>query len=284
MANYFTRRNEQAAARLWQELLQLLLAAAAAAASPQLYHLADGSAAALVQQYPQDRVRPRFGNELEMHCCRRAARGRRTAEQPPARAVCPPPPRCWLAAPGQATARPLAKTLPPPPPQPQAGWHRGSCLLHLAKLVPWGKWRALREALVALDRQKAAFRAAHGPFLHLAAVAVAPSLRSAGLGSVLLDHICRLADQKRQPVYAEVTSDRVRGWLKRHGFAEAMRHSVRPHAPPVYVLVRWPAPAAGGAGNGAAVAGSGSNGAQQGQQAAQQQVPQRRPSGSVRSR
>lgn len=220
MANYFTRRNEQAAARLWQELLQLLLAAAAAAASPQLYHLADGSAAALVQQYPQDR----------------------------------------------------------------AGWHRGSCLLHLAKLVPWGKWRALREALVALDRQKAAFRAAHGPFLHLAAVAVAPSLRSAGLGSVLLDHICRLADQKRQPVYAEVTSDRVRGWLKRHGFAEAMRHSVRPHAPPVYVLVRWPAPAAGGAGNGAAVAGSGSNGAQQGQQAAQQQVPQRRPSGSVRSR
>lgn len=55
MANYFTRRNEQAAARLWQELLHLLMAASAAA-SPQLFHLADGSAAALVQQYPQDRV------------------------------------------------------------------------------------------------------------------------------------------------------------------------------------------------------------------------------------
>ncbi|KAL4422967.1 hypothetical protein ABPG75_009164 [Micractinium tetrahymenae] len=218
MANYFTRRNEQAAARLWQELLHLLLAAAAPAASPQLFHLADGSAAALVQQYPQDR----------------------------------------------------------------AGWHRGSSLLRLAKLAPWGKWRALREALVALDKQKAAFHSSHGPFLHLAAVAVAPQLRSAGLGSVLLDHICRAADQQRRPVYVEVTSDRVRGWFKRHGFAETMRHSVRPHAPPVYVLVRWPA-AAAGAGNGAA-AGGGGNGAQQQQQQQQQQAPRLRPAGSVRSR
>lgn len=168
----------------------------------------------------------------------------------------------------------------PPSSCPQAGWHRRSSLLHLAKLVPWGKWRALREALLALDRQKAAFHASHGPFLHLAAVAVAPDFRGAGLGSVLLDHICRAADQQRRPIYAEVTADRVRAWLKRYGFAEAMRHSVRPHAPPVYVLVRWPA--AAGAGNGAAAAGVRGTGAQQGQQG--QQALRLRPSASVRSR
>lgn len=185
----------------------------------------------------------------------------------------------------QAAARSPSGKRPCCHPRPQAGWHRGSSLLHLAKLVPWGKWRALREALVALDKQKAAFRSSHGPFLHLAAVAVAPSLRSAGLGSVLLDHICRTADQQRQPIYAEVTSDRVRGWLKRHGFAESMRHIVRPHAPPVYVLVRWPvAAAAAGSGNGVSSAGGSSNGVHAAQHAVKQHAPRLRPSGSVRSR
>jgi hypothetical protein len=138
--------------------------------------------------------------------------------------------------------------------------------------------------VVALERQKAAFLDSHGPFLYLAAIGTAPEARGRGLGSVLLDHLGRLADGQRRFLYVEATSDRARAWLRRHGFFELLRHSVRPHAPPIYVMVRQPN-AAAAAGGGAAAAGRGasgrSSGGRQPGQAAGQQL---RPGGSVRTR
>lgn len=97
--------------------------------------------------------------------------------------------------------------------------------------------------LIALDRQKAAFAESHGPFLYLAALGCAPGFRSCGLGSMLLDRLCRSADAQRLHLYTEATSDAQRAWLKKAGgFYELLRHSVRPHAPPVYVMVRRPTP------------------------------------------
>jgi ribosomal protein S18 acetylase RimI-like enzyme len=102
---------------------------------------------------------------------------------------------------------------------------------------------ALREMLIALDRQKTAFAESHGPFLYLAALGCAPGFRGCGLGSMLLDRLCRTADAQRLFLYTEATSEAQRTWLRKvGGFYELLRHSVRPHAPPVYVMVRRPAP------------------------------------------
>lgn len=122
----------------------------------------------------------------------------------------------------------------------QAGWHRNTALLRLVKIAPWGKWRALREALAAVEKQKAAFLESHGPFLYLAAIGTVDEARGNGLGSMLLDHLCREADKQQRFIYTEATSERGRVWLKRQGFFELLRHSVRPHAPAIYVMVRKP--------------------------------------------
>lgn len=90
-----------------------------------------------------------------------------------------------------------------------------SALLRLAKIAPLGKWRALREALVKLDRQKAAFLESHGPFLYLLAAGTQAEFRGAGLGSMLLDHLCRRGDAEGRCLYVEATSDGARAWLKR---------------------------------------------------------------------
>ena len=164
---------------------------------------------------------------------------------------------------------------------PQAGWHRHSALLRLAKIAPWGKWRALAEALAALDRQKAAFLDSHGPFLYLVAIGTAPRMRGAGLGSMLLDHLCRVADAQQRPIYTEATSEGVRTWLKRQGFFELLRHSVRPHAPAVYVMVRRPqTPEAAAKGS----TGGGGHLQQVAPPVPQPQQPKVRPAGSVRTR
>jgi hypothetical protein len=57
MALYLTRRNSRAASWLWHEMLRLLLASARTPSSPQLYFLSDLTTVALVQQWPEDRVR-----------------------------------------------------------------------------------------------------------------------------------------------------------------------------------------------------------------------------------
>lgn len=125
-------------------------------------------------------------------------------------------------------------------PEDRPAWHSYGALLRLAKIAPFGKWRALREALIALDKQKAAFADSHGPFLYLAAIGTQSEYRSAGLGSMLLDHLERVADSERRFIYTEATSEAARAWLKKQGFFELLRHVVRPHAPVIYVMVRRP--------------------------------------------
>jgi hypothetical protein len=93
----------------------------------------------------------------------------------------------------------------------------------------------------------------------------------------LLDRLCRIADQQQRFLYTEATSETARTFLKRQGFAELLRHNVRPHAPFIYIMVRRPAPPEP-ASNGAADSG-GKLGAADGRQARQ---PLR--SGSVRTR
>ncbi|KAI3430633.1 hypothetical protein D9Q98_005226 [Chlorella vulgaris] len=208
---YLTRRNCEAASRLWLEMLRLTLAGSASPSHPQIYFLSDQSVAAVMQRYPED-----------------------------------------------------------------AHWHRNTALLRLAKLVPWGKWRALREALMARDKQMAAFADSHGPFLHLVALGCAPAFRGCGLGSMLLDRLCRIADQQQREIYTECSSDAARKWLKKSGFFELLCHSVRPHAPVIYVLVRRPAPLEQHGNGGGGVGGSSGS--------ATEQAKVQRPSASVRTR
>ena len=165
LANYFTRRNREAAARLWAELLRLALAAGSASATPQLFCLADRSAVAVMQRWPDDRVgwalqpgavpqsvggraRPALhGRRLcggDWRCVDARRRGWRQA--------------CALAPSGarrRRTAHAEPRVASPAPVSLQNDWHRGVALRRLAKVVPFGKWRALREALLALDKQKA---------------------------------------------------------------------------------------------------------------------------------
>lgn len=55
---YFTRRQPDVAARLWAELLRLALTASRAGPeAPQLFYLSDMTTAAVMQRYPEDRVR-----------------------------------------------------------------------------------------------------------------------------------------------------------------------------------------------------------------------------------
>lgn len=299
LANYFTRKNEAAAARLWAELLHLTLAASTQLGQPQLYYLADLAAAAVVQQYPDDRV------SVWMRAVWTWDGGKAGVSMPHCCSGCPPSSPALCSHTHHQTLPSLTPRISSSHqllPQAQAGWHRGSALVRLAKLAPWGKWRALREALLALDRQKAAFAASHGPFLYLAALGVAPAFRGAGLGSVLLDHIFRMADDRQLCVYAEATSDRMRRWLRASGFSEQMSHSVRAHAPTVVVMVRVPSTLpdraghrgsrSSGTGNGAAGGGGGGGGSGAGSSTGQQQAPapaqqqsaQARPAGSVRTR
>lgn len=90
-----------------------------------------------------------------------------------------------------------------------------SALLRLAKIAPLGKWRALREVIVKLDKQKQAFLESHGPFLYLVAAGTQAEFRGAGLGSMLLDFLCRRGDAEGRCLYVETTSDVARAWLKR---------------------------------------------------------------------
>ena len=112
---------------------------------------------------------------------------------------------------------------------------------------------------------------------------------------MLLDHLCRLAEQQQLPVYVEATSDASRRWLRGMGFGEVMRHSVREHAPEICIMVRRPgaaqAQAAAAASqkpqaraNGSTVRRSGSSaGEGGGQQGGAPPRPSPRPVGSVRS-
>lgn len=178
MALYFTRRNREAAQRLWGELLRLTLAAAGpASTAPQLYFLSDLTTAAVLQRYPEDRVRACLPVPacllLALACAggggawqgRSARCGLRPAAAAAAVCVCTAPPIAHSA----VTSSPF----PCAPPGLQVGFHPYGALLRLCKLCPVGKWRALREALLALEKQKAAFAAAEGPFLYLAAAATA---------------------------------------------------------------------------------------------------------------
>lgn len=60
---------------------------------------------------------------------------------------------------------------------------------------------------------------------------------------MLIDFCCRVADREQRFIYVEATSDAARAWLKKCGFFELLRHVVRPHAPPICVMVRRPRPA-----------------------------------------
>lgn len=130
---------------------------------------------------------------------------------------------------------------------------------------------------MALDKQKAAFLESHGPFLYLAALGTAPAFRGCGLGSMLLDRLCRIADQQQRFMYAEAACDSARAFLKCSGFFELLRHSVRPHAPNIYIMVRSPERPERSSGSGGKAREQAA-----GEQAAAQ--PRLRPSASVRSR
>lgn len=111
MALYLTRRNSEAAARLWHEMLRLLLASSSAPSRPQLYFLSDLTTAAVMQQWPEDRV-----------SAAASVAGQR------------------LPGGGRKSCAGTLSGLPCPS-APQVNWHRNTALLRLAKVVPWGKWR-----------------------------------------------------------------------------------------------------------------------------------------------
>ena len=65
-----------------------------------------------------------------------------------------------------------------------------------------GKWRALREALRALERARAAFAESHGPFLYLAAVGTAEVRGVARLlGGCVPSHGLKLAVLSCAPAF-----------------------------------------------------------------------------------
>lgn len=124
LANYFTRRSPEAAQRLWAELLRLLLSAAGPTAeAPQLYFLSDATTVAVMQRWPEDRVR--------LAGCRGSSRCGRLAG--------------WRALHTQRAAAAVPTAFHKPPClyvlRVQAGWHPYSALLRMGKIVPWGKWR-----------------------------------------------------------------------------------------------------------------------------------------------
>ena len=62
MGLYFARRSPEVAQRLWAEMLRLVLVAGGpVSTASQLFFLSDRTTAAVMQRWPEDRVRP--------HCC-----------------------------------------------------------------------------------------------------------------------------------------------------------------------------------------------------------------------
>lgn len=117
-----------------------------------------------------------------------------------------------------------------------------AALLRLMPVVPLARWRSLSEYLLALDRQKAAFAKAHGPFLYLLALGAASGAGDGAWceGGALLQHVAEAAEAARQVLYVEARAAQ-RGWLRQRGFADVMKYQPRGRAPLIYIMARVPA-------------------------------------------
>lgn len=126
---YLTRRNCEAASRLWLEMLRLTLAGSASPSHPQIYFLSDQSVAAVMQRYPEDvsqgaaaGLKGRGPGAARTHSVADDAAGGGTLLLHLGSMIRVSTASIWLTC-------------------LQAHWHRNTALLRLAKLVPWGKWR-----------------------------------------------------------------------------------------------------------------------------------------------
>jgi hypothetical protein len=112
-------------------------------------------------------------------------------------------------------------------------------------VVPLARWRAVSDYLLSLDRQKAAFAKAHGPFLYLLALGTSADVGGpAGgakscSGATLLQHVAHVAEARHQVLYIEARAAQ-RGWLRQRGFADVMKYQPRGRAPLIYIMARQP--------------------------------------------
>ena len=81
----------------------------------------------------------------------------------------------------------------------------------------------------------------HEDHWYLLAIGARPTAQGRGVGSALLTHTLRMADERAQPAYLEATSPRSRALYERFGFAVVAELSVL-DSPPLWAMWREPAP------------------------------------------
>ena len=80
-----------------------------------------------------------------------------------------------------------------------------------------------------------------GPLLHLAFIATAPEARGRGLGSSMLDHLARLADEQGRHIYLEASTEESRRLYARKGYRDmGSLHLDAGEGPVFYLMARAP--------------------------------------------
>ncbi|GLC38157.1 hypothetical protein PLESTF_001894400 [Pleodorina starrii] len=108
--------------------------------------------------------------------------------------------------------------------------------------VRLGRLVAGMDASDFFEGQREEFLQAHGPFMYVSVMAVAPGRQGRGLGSALLAFICDRADAAGLHCYIEATSPRNRALYERFGFQLIQAWRANPEMPYTYVLSRPPRP------------------------------------------
>lgn len=117
-----------------------------------------------------------------------------------------------------------------------------SLLFRLAPTIPVGMWPSLASFLKSLERQKAAFFKAHGPFLYILAISSPVGEGPSSAATTLLEAICKAGDAAQKQVYIEARVSQ-RAWLRANGFYDIMGYKPRKQgAPTLHILARAPLP------------------------------------------
>lgn len=133
----------------------------------------------------------------------------------------------------------LWQLLPEENPQNEfwAGWQRFF-------KVPLRLWPSLMGLELYYEKQHSRALQAYGPYYYLSYIGTRPECRGKGVGSLLLKHICDLADAEGRYCVLEATSERSKTLYERHGFVLVEPFRPHPSAPCIYFMVRPPAPPA----------------------------------------
>lgn len=102
--------------------------------------------------------------------------------------------------------------------------------------LPFPPFRLLRSGLGALRLiNKHHYDGRH---YYLQTMGVDPAYKGQGVGRLLLEHLCALADRDGVPAYLETSNEVNLGFYRRFGFEERDRFDTPGGGPPIWTMVR----------------------------------------------